>query len=77
MNQPPVLCNNLKNTQRYLQLKRVWNLLFKSDHVILNGLKIARKENLLNPSEKLCQFIELSIGKGRRGPMPSLMSVDK
>jgi len=63
-----------KNKEEYLQLKRIWNLLFKSDYVISDGLKIARQENLLQSSARLCGFIELSIGKGRRGPMPSLMS---
>ena len=62
------------NTEEFLQLKRIWNLLFKSEYVISDGLKIARQENLLQSSARLCGFIELSIGKGRRGPMPSLMS---
>ncbi|WP_413391562.1 acyl-ACP--UDP-N-acetylglucosamine O-acyltransferase [Prochlorococcus marinus] len=61
------------NKEEYLQLKRIWNLLFKSDYVISDGLKIAKQENLLQSSARLCGFIELSIGKGRRGPMPSLM----
>ncbi len=62
------------NKEEYLQLKRIWNLLFKSEHVISYGLEIARQENLFQSSARLCGFIELSIGKGRRGPMPSLMS---
>ena len=61
------------NKEEYLQLKRIWNLLFKSEYVISDGLKIAKQENLLQSSARLCGFIELSIGKGRRGPMPSLM----
>ncbi len=61
------------NKEEYLQLKRIWNLLFKSEHVISDGLKIARQENLFQSSARLCGFVELSIGKGRRGPMPSLM----
>ncbi len=63
-----------ENKEEYLQLKRIWNLLFKSEYVISDGLKIARQENLLQSSARLCGFIELSIGKGRRGPMPSLLS---
>ncbi len=63
-----------ENKEEYLQLKRIWNLLFKSEYVISDGLKIARKENLLQSSARLCGFIEFSIGKGRRGPMPSLLS---
>ena len=62
-----------ENKEEYLQLKRIWNLLFKSEYVITDGLKIAKQENLLQSSARLCGFIELSIGKGRRGPMPSLM----
>ncbi len=61
------------NKEEYLQLKRIWNLLFKSEYVISDGLKIANQENLLQSSARLCGFIELSIGKGRRGPMPYLM----
>ena len=62
------------NKEEYLQLKRIWNLLFKSEYVISDGLKIAKKENLFQSSSRLCEFIELSIGKGRRGPMSSLIA---
>ncbi len=61
------------NKEEYLQLKRIWNLLFKSEYVISDALKIAKQENLLQSSARLCGFIELSIGKGRRGPIPYLM----
>ena len=66
-----------EHKEDYLQLKRIWNLLFKSEYVISDGLKMARQENLLQSSSRLCEFIELSIGKGRRGPMPSLISANK
>ena len=62
-----------ENKEEYLQLKRIWNLLFKSEYVISDGLKIAKQENLFRSSASLCGFIELSIEKGRRGPMPSLI----
>jgi len=62
------------NKEEFLQLKRIWNLLFKSEYVISDVLKIVKQENLFQSSARLCEFIELSIGKGRRGPMPSLMS---
>ncbi len=65
------------NKEEYLQLKRIWNLLFKSDHVIYDGLKIARQERLLQPSSRLCDFLDLSIARGRRGPMPYLISTNK
>ena len=66
-----------ENKEEYLQLKRVWNLLFKSEHVISDGLVIARQENLLQSSSRLCNFLELSISRGRRGPMPYLISTNK
>ena len=66
-----------ENKEEYLQLKRIWHLLFKSGYVISDALKIARQENLLQSSERLCSFIELSIGKGRRGPMPYFISTNK
>ncbi len=66
-----------ENKEEYLQLKRIWNLLFKSEYVISDGLKMARQENLLQSSARLCGFIELSIGKGRRGPMPYFISTNK
>ena len=65
------------NKEEYLQLKRIWNLLFKSEYVISDGLKIARQENLFQSSERLCGFIKLSIGKGRRGPIPYFISTNK
>ena len=66
-----------ENKEEYLQLKRIWNLLFKSEYVISDGLKIAREESLFKSSARLCGFIELSIGKGRRGPMPFLIRNNK
>ena len=62
-----------ENKEEYLQLKRIWNLLFKSEYVITDSLKIAKQENLFQSSARLCEFIELSILNGRRGPMPTLM----
>jgi len=59
-----------KNFDLKLLLK-IWNLLFKSDFVISKALKIAREEQLDLSSKKLCDFIEQSISKNRRGPMPS------
>ncbi len=57
------------------QLQEVWTLLFKSDHVISEGLSLARKQPLMTSSTHLCEFIEASIQKGRRGPMPIISSV--
>ena len=65
------------NKEEYLQLKKIWNLLFKSEHIISDSLKLARQENLFKSSARLCDFLELSITKGRRGTIPSLMSPNK
>ena len=65
------------NKEEYIQLKRIWNLLFKSEYVISDCLEMARQDNLFKSSARLCGFIELSIGKGRRGLMPSLISTNK
>ena len=53
-------------------LLKIWNLLFKSDFVILKALNMAKEEQLDFSSQKLCDFVEQSISKNRRGPMPSI-----
>ena len=60
---------NDKNFDLKLLLK-IWNLLFKSDYVISEALNIAKENKLDFSSEKLCNFVEKSISKNRRGPMP-------
>jgi len=79
LNKVGIKRNNIDkdNKEEYLQLKKVWNLLFKSEYVISEVLRMARKENLMLSSERLCGFIELSIGRGRRGVMPSIMLNNK
>ena len=52
------------------QLQEIWSLLYRSDHVIAEGLKLARQQELLPAAEHLCSFLEGSVSKGRRGPMP-------
>ena len=52
-------------------LLKIWNLLFKSDYVILKALNLAKEEQLDFYCKKLCDFVEQSISKNRRGPMPS------
>ncbi len=54
------------------QLQETWNLLFRSDHVFVEGLRLARQEQLMPAAEHLCAFLEASIEKGRRGPMPAM-----
>jgi UDP-N-acetylglucosamine acyltransferase len=56
------------------QLQEIWNLLFRSDHVIVGALRLAREEQLMPAAEDLCAFLEASIQKGRRGPMSALNS---
>ncbi|MDC3072515.1 acyl-ACP--UDP-N-acetylglucosamine O-acyltransferase [Prochlorococcus sp. AH-716-O10] len=53
-------------------LQDTWNLLFKSNDVISVSLEIAMKEKLDLSSTKLCNFLNDSISKKRRGPMPSI-----
>ena len=60
--------------QELKQLQEVWNLIYRSDQVIAEGLKQARELELLPAAEHLCSFLEASISKGRRGPMPALGS---
>ena len=54
------------------QLQEIWNLLFRSDHVFVEGLRLARQEQLMPAAEHLCASLEASIEKGRRGPMPAM-----
>ncbi len=63
---------NTKNPDEFKQLQEVWTLIFKSGHVYEKGLELARGKELLSASNQLCSFLEASIGKGRRGPMPFL-----
>jgi len=51
-------------------LIKIWNLIFKSEYVISNALEIAMREELDYSSAKLCKFLNDSISKDRRGPMP-------
>ena len=51
-------------------LQSTWNLLFKSDYVISEGLEKAIRGKLDLSSRKLCDFLKNSISKERRGPMP-------
>jgi UDP-N-acetylglucosamine acyltransferase len=53
------------------QLQDIWSLLYRSDHVIAEGLKLARQQDLLPAADHLCSFLEGSLTKGRRGPMPA------
>ena len=58
--------------QEFRQLQEIWTLIYRSDLVIAEGLKQARTHTLLPASDHLCSFLEASIGRGRRGPMPAL-----
>ncbi|QEY33176.1 acyl-ACP--UDP-N-acetylglucosamine O-acyltransferase [Synechococcus sp. RSCCF101] len=52
------------------QLQQVWTLLYKGDRVLADALREARELDLLPPAAHLCEFLEASIGPGRRGPLP-------
>jgi UDP-N-acetylglucosamine acyltransferase len=53
------------------QLQEIWSLLYRSEHVIADALQLARQQTLLPAADHLCTFLEGSIRKGRRGPMPA------
>jgi len=63
---------DLHDGQEFRQLQEIWTLIYRSDLVIAEGLKQARTHTLLPAAEHLCSFLEASIGRGRRGPMPAL-----
>ena len=58
--------------QEIKQLQDVWALLYRSDHVIAEGLRLAREQSLMPLADHLCSFLEGSISQGRRGPMPAV-----
>jgi len=60
--------------QEFRQLLDIWNLIFRSGHVFSEGIQLARDSNLMPAAQKLCFFLEASIEKGRRGPMPFITS---
>ncbi len=60
-----------KNDGELRQLQDIWTLLFRSEYVLSQGIKLAKKDNLMPASAHLCDFLEASIQKGRRGPMPT------
>jgi UDP-N-acetylglucosamine acyltransferase len=53
------------------QLQDIWTLIYRSDLVIAESLRQARQTDLLPAADHLCSFLEASISKGRRGPMPA------
>ena len=59
-----------KNDKELKQLQEIWSILFRSDFVLSQSLQVARQNKLLPSSDHLCSFMEASISKGRRGPMP-------
>lgn len=58
--------------REFKQLKEIWNLLYRSDCVMAEALEQARIHDLFPAADHLCRFLEASMGKGRRGPTPSL-----
>ncbi len=55
------------------QLQDIWTLLFRSEHVIEEGIKLAQTQQLMPAANYLCEFVQHSIKKGRRGPMPTVI----
>ena len=60
--------------QEIKQLQDIWALLYRSEYVIAEGLRLAREQTLLPLADHLCTFLEGSISQGRRGPMPAVGS---
>ena len=58
------------------QLQDIWTLLFRSDHVIAKSIELARNQVLMPAAEHLCDFMQDSIQKDRRGPMPVMAASD-
>ena len=56
--------------EEFQQLLKTWKLLYRSGNVLEKGLEIAREKDLDPASQHLCSFLEGSIQKGRRGPIP-------
>ena len=56
--------------KEFQELQEIWKLLYRSGHVLKKGLTLARKKHLNSSSEHLCNFLEASSQKNRRGPMP-------
>jgi len=52
------------------QLQEIWTLLFRSEHVLVKSLELARERELVPSAKHLCDFVQASIQKDRRGPMP-------
>ncbi len=56
------------------QLQETWKFLFRSNSVIVENIQLLRQKELMQSSKKLCNFLQKSIEKGRRGPMPVLQN---
>ena len=65
-----------KKSPELIQLQEIWIKLFRSDLLIAEALELANKEELMPSAKHLCSFMESSIQKGRRGPMPFTSSVN-
>jgi UDP-N-acetylglucosamine acyltransferase len=61
---------DLQDGAQLQQLQDLWYLLYRSDRVLSDALKMARALDLLEAGEQLVSFLESSIGPGRRGPLP-------
>ena len=61
--------NNSQN--EFQELQEIWKLLYRSGYVLKKSLELAREKNLNFSSDHLCNFLEASSQKNRRGPMPS------
>ncbi len=63
-----------ENPAEFRELLEIWNLLYRSEFVLKKALKLANESQLMPAAKNLCFFLEKSLEKGRRGPMPILTS---
>ncbi len=56
--------------EEFSQLQETWGLLYRSGNVLKRGLELVADKDLKPSSKRLCDFLQASLQKGRRGPMP-------
>ncbi|MEB3307977.1 MAG: acyl-ACP--UDP-N-acetylglucosamine O-acyltransferase [Cyanobacteriota bacterium] len=61
---------DLEGGAQLRQLQDLWSLLYRSDRVLSEALRMTQSLELLEAGQQLVTFLELSIGPGRRGPLP-------
>tara|TARA_Y100001968_G_C19454354_1_gene771413 strand:- start:10899 stop:11750 length:852 start_codon:yes stop_codon:yes gene_type:complete len=65
---------DIQNPGALHELQETWKLIYRSGHVLKAGLELAKKNKMGCTSQHLCDFLEASSQKGRRGPMPLVLA---